>query len=449
MSSREAYGVRVRRGLAVFGMAACGFAAGPAAAQQTVPAPPAQEEIVVSLDEAIERALRNSPLVEQRAGAVRTAESGERNAFGSFLPNLSLSSGASLSSTERFDPNTATTVTGSNDSYSAGLSASLDVFTAGRRGAQLNQARAQIDAAEAALIEQRYNVALIAKRAFFEVLRSEETRRIAEARVDRAQQVLAAAENRVRVGTATRSDELRAQLELNQARQALLQASTQRRNAAFTLGATIGVDAPVGARLDEALEPQPLALSRDAIVDIAVGNAPVVIAAEASLLANEAAVRASRTQYFPTLRVTSGYDWFNQERSFVDGRTSWNLRLGLSYPIFNGFAREDAIERAQVQARLGRVQLEDARRQARANAERAYAALELAEQQIALAEEAVAVASEDMRVQQERYRLGVSTILEQVTSQISVAEAELNLVAARYDYQLARAELEALLGREL
>jgi outer membrane protein len=407
------------------------------------------EELVISLDEAVDRALRNSPLVEQRAGAVRTAASGERTAFGSFLPNLSLTSGTSLASTERFDPNTATTVTGSNDSYSAGLSASMDLFTAGRRGAQLNQARAQTDAAEAALLEQHFNVALIAKRAFFDVLRTDETLRIAESRVERAQQVLAAAENRVRVGTATRSDELRAQLELNQARQALLQSQTQRRNAAFTLGATVGMDGPVGARLDHALEPTPLGVSREAIVDMAIGNAPGVLAAEASLLANEAGVRASRTQYFPTLRVSSGYDWFNQERSFVDGRTSWNVRFSLNYPIFNGFAREDAIERAQVQARVGRVQLEDARRQARANAERAYAALELAEQQIALAEEAVAVSTEDMRVQQERYRLGVSTILEQVTSQISLAEAELNLIAARYDYQLARAELEALLGRNL
>jgi outer membrane protein len=273
--------------------------------------------------------------------------------------------------------------------------------------------------------------------------------RIAEARVERAEQGLAAAEHRVRLGTATRSDELRARLELNQARQSLLQAETQRRNAAYSLGATVGAEGPVGARLEQPLTLEPLAISRDAIIDLAVANSPRVVTAGASLQASEAGVRAARTQYFPTLRVSSGYDWFNQERSLNDGRTSWNLRLGLSYPIFNGFAREDAVERAQVQARTNQAQLDDARRQVRATAERAYAALELAEQQITLAQEAVDVASEDLRVQQERYRLGVSTILEQVTSQISLAEAELNLIAARYDYQLARAELEALLGRTL
>jgi outer membrane protein len=417
----------------------------PAALSAQVPA----DELVVTLDEAIERAVQSSPLMQQRLGAITTAASGERTAIGSFLPSLSLSSGASLSSTERFDPNLGTTVTGSSDSYSAGLSMGMDVFTAGRRGAQLRQARAQVDAAEASFVEQRFNVTLAAKRAFFEVLRAEETIRISEARVDRAEQGLAAAENRVRVGTATSSDALRARLELNQARQSLLQAQTQRRNAAFTLGATIGHDGPVGARLAEPLEPEPIAASREQLVDLAMAAAPVVATAEATVLANQAAVRASRTQYFPTLRASSGYDWFNQERSLNDGRTSWGLRLSLSYPIFNGFAREDAVERAQVQARVSQSQLDDTRRQIRANVERAFANIELAEQQIVLAQEAVDVATEDLRVQQERYRLGVSTILEQVTSQISVAEAELNLVAARYDYQIALAELEALLGREL
>jgi outer membrane protein len=407
------------------------------------------EPPVVTLDEAITRALQHSASLTQRAGAVRAAESGERTAFGAFLPSISLSSGASVSSTERFNPQTNTTVSGSSDSYSAVLSASVDLFTAGRRGAQLNQARAVTDAAEASLLEQRFAVTLIVKRVFFDVLRAEETVRVAEARIERAEQGLAAAETRLRVGGATRSDELRARLELNQARQSLLQAEAQRRSASFALGSVVGIEGAVGARLDEALEPRALDHTPDELVMFALANAPALTAAQANVLANEAGVRVSRTQYFPSLRLTSGYDWFNQNASFDGGRTSWNFRVGLSYPIFNGFVREDAVERANVQARNARAQLDETRRQVRADAERVLAALDVAEQQITLAAEAVVVAEEDLRVQQERYRLGASTILDQVISQTALAEAELGLIAARYDYQLARAELEALVGREL
>src|SRR5690606_2245115 len=116
-------------------------------------------------DEVVQRAIQSSPQVIQAQGAVQTSEAGELSAIGAFLPNLNLSSGAALSSTQRFDPNTNTNVTGSSDSYSAGISTGIDLFTGGRRGAQLTQARAETRASEASLVEQRYAVTRNAKAA--------------------------------------------------------------------------------------------------------------------------------------------------------------------------------------------------------------------------------------------------------------------------------------------
>ncbi len=238
-------------------------------------------EPVVTLDEAVEAALRHSPQVVQAIGAVRNAESAERNAWGAFLPNLSLSSGASLSSTERFNPQTNTSVTGSSDSYSAGVSSQLQIFTGGRRGAELDGARAQTLAANAALVEQRYALILTTKRAFFDVLRTDDLIRVAEARVQRAQEGLDAATHREQVGTGTRSDVLRARLEVTNARQSLLQARNQRRTAAFALGRLVGVDGAVGARLDAPLDPTPLELDSDELLELVLENAPAVRAAVA------------------------------------------------------------------------------------------------------------------------------------------------------------------------
>lgn len=403
----------------------------------------------VTLDQAIELALRHSPQVAQAAGAVHNAESAERSAWGAFLPNLSMSSGASRSSSERFNPQTNTTVTGSSDSYNAGLSASVELFTGGRRGAELRRSRTQTTASEAAFIEQRYAVILSAKRAFFDVLRADELIRVAEARVQRAQEVLDAARRRSEVGSGTQSDVLRSQLELNNARQALLQAQNQKRTATFALGRLVGADGAVDARPTTPLEPAPLAVSREELVEIVVNQAPGVRAAEAAAGAAEAMARAARAQYLPTISASGGYDMFNQEPTLAGSRKSWSLRVGLSYPIFNRFQREDNVGRASVQAGVARTQLLDERRAARAELERVQAALELAEQRIALTEEAVRVAAEDLRVQQERYRLGVSTILDHMTSQANLVQAEVDRIAARYDYQIARAELEALVGRDL
>ena len=125
------------------------------------------------------------------------------------------------------------------------------------------------------------------------------------------------------------------------------------------------------------------------------------------------------------------------------------MSLSLSYPIFNGFQRESSIDRAQYTLRVSRLQEDDARLAARESADAALQNLLTAEQAILIAEDAAFVAAEDLRVVRERYSVGAATILDVLTSQNAQTQADVDVVTARYDYILARAELEAILGREL
>ena len=58
-------------------------------------------------------------------------------------------------------------------------------------------------------------------------------------------------------------------------------------------------------------------------------------------------------------------------------------------------------------------------------------------------------AREDLRVQQERYRVGAATILDLLTSQAALTEAEVTVIQTRFTYLIARAQLEATVGRTL
>jgi outer membrane protein TolC len=408
---------------------------------------PTREEL--SLQDVVTRALRQSPEMVQATSSVTTANSSERVAFGAFLPSLSLTSSAGRASTERFNPTTNTTVTGSNDSYSAGLSAGVDLFTGGRRGAELKRADAATDAAEATLVERTFAVTLSAKQAYFDVARAGELGRVAQARLERAQEGLTAAQRRLQVGSATRSDVLRAQLEENNAKQALATAQSQERTAAFALARLVGSETPVYAQAFKAQVPRPLSISEAELTSLVSEQAPAVTTAEANYEASRASASAARAQYLPTLRLSGGYDWFNQDPAFNGGNLSWTMRVGLSYPLFNGFTREDNVARAEATARNASATAADAHLKARADFERVMNALKLAEEQVALSTQAVEVAREDLRVQEERYRLGMSTILDRITSQVNLMDAENNEVAARYDYEIARAQLEALIGRQL
>ncbi|WP_025413244.1 TolC family protein [Gemmatirosa kalamazoonensis] len=407
--------------------------------------------LTVTLDEAVQLALRVSPDLARDTGAVRTAAAAERTARAAFLPTLSLESSI-LRSTTPSPLSQPGALGGVADRTSAaGLAANLDLFTGGRRGAERRRAAAIRDASDAGLVARRFEVTLEAERAVFDALRAADQLRVGKARVARAEQGLAYAKHRHDAGVATRSDELRARLELSQARQALAQTDGALRTARWALGRVVGADGPVDAKAVDSLAPHPLALDDTAIVALVADRAPLVQSAEAADRAATATVRSARARYAPTVQLGGAYRVVGQPSAPTVGPRDpvWALRLGMSYPLFDGFQREETVTRARVESDVAGSALRDTRRAARLEAERSLEALHVAQERIALAEEGVQVATEDLRVVTVRYQNGAASILDLITSQTNLSGAESSLVDARFDYAVARAELSALAGRPL
>ncbi|HEX7940014.1 MAG TPA: TolC family protein [Gemmatimonadaceae bacterium] len=412
---------------------------------------PGSDSLRVRVDSSLDlptvvgRALIVSPATTTSDEGITTARSENRVAWSAYLPSLTASA-TSLSS-DILTP--AGVGLSSANSMSAGLSSSIDLFTGLRRGADRARAVADLNAAEATNVSQRYTVTLSATRAFYDVLRGGELVAVADARVARAERGLRYALDRVQAGTATKSDELRARLELTVAQQQRLAAMDTMQTATLVLGRTVGADGPIGARAPASLDPRPLALDDSAIVRFATESSPSVKAATAAVRASESATRSAKSVYAPGIKLTGGYAWANTSPVLTATHPGWQLALGTTFPLFNGYVREDAVTRAESQASIARVTALDVRRQVRTEAKRLLSALSLATEGIRLATEAQSVAQEDLRVQTERYRAGISTSLDQLTSELALTQAELGLVAARYNYQVVRAQLEALVGRQL
>lgn len=442
------------------GVLASALAIAPAAAAQTTPSgqaavsaqtSAAQTARAVTLEQALQMAHENNPQVVSATGAISSAQAAERSARGAYLPSLSANAGTSLAGANVFGtPAAGTTLGGTSDAYSAGLSASWDVYTGGRRGAEREAAQAGTRAAQATLTAQRADVSLDVERAFYEVLRTEDLAAVAQSRIQRAQEGQTAAQQRLQLGSATRSDLLRAQLELNTARGALLQAQTERDAARLALGRLVGAEDAVTATRGAESRFEPLGdAEAAALLESVQAEAPMVLAARAQTESAAAGVDAARSQYLPSVSISSGYNWRNENPAWNQSQASWSVGVGVSYPIFNGYQREERVVRARAQQTAAQATLADALRAVRTDAARALGQLRLAEQRIDLAEQAEATAREDLRVQRERYRLGSTTILELLTSQEALVQAETDVVTARYDAQVARAELQALAGRAL
>ena len=403
----------------------------------------------VSLDEAIDLALVRSPQMLQQDQAVDNAELARRSAWASFLPSLSASTSGSLRSANVLDPNTGQIVGGSSDSYGAGVSSRVTIFQGGTRFVEMNRTDADMQAAIARRENQRFNVTLQTKNFFFNALRQTDLLEVARQRVEQAQQNLEIVRARSQVGRATISDSLRARLDLVNAEQGVLQGETTLRAAEFALGRQIGASAAVVPLRPSSLEPTMLPLAEIEIMQLAESGSPTVIAATQAANAASANVRAAKASFLPTISMNTGYNWNNQDRSFTGGKTSWSLGFSMSYPIFNNFQRQSSVDRAQFSYQVSRLQEDDARLAARQQADNALYSLRTAERAIEIAEEAARVAAEDLRVVRERYAVGVATILDVLISQSAASQADATVITSRYDYVIARAELEAILGRGL
>jgi len=416
-------------------------------AAQAPAAPPPQE---VTLPEAIRRALEVEPAVVQARGDVRNAAVGERAAWGAFLPTISAGGASSQASANRYNQATGQIVTvPTGSSYSGSVALSLDLFDGFRRFANRGAAAATADAAAAGLVSQRYQVILETEQAFDSASASEELVRVAEAQLKRAGQQLQMVTDKLHAGSATRSDSLRAAVDLGNARLSLLQAQANLATAQASLGRRIGVEAAVRAVPDTALLAFP---DTTGVRAEAMSRSPQVQQAEAQAKAAQAQVSAARSQYWPTLSASyrNGYTGFDAPWSTTQSYVNnWTLQFSLSWTLFNGFTREASQVAASVQRDVANAQAADLRRQTNAQLTQQLAALTTAAAQMDISRANVAAASEDLRVQQQRYRVGVATILDLLTSEANLTQAEVSLVQARFGYLLARARLEALVGRSL
>ncbi|HYT83115.1 MAG TPA: TolC family protein [Gemmatimonadales bacterium] len=419
--------------------------AAPAPAQQA----PAPRHLEVTLAEAIQRAQQVQPAMVQALGTERSAGASQRSALGSYLPTVSVNASTAKGNTGRTDNNTGLFIPPVR-SYSGSFSANVELFDGFRRIANVRAASASQDAAGAGVVNQRFQVTLQTKQAFYNALATEELVRVAESQVRRAQQQLQISVEKLRAGSATRSDSLRSTVDYGNARIALLQAQANLATAQANLGRQVGVDQPVRAVPDSALPGLPdTTVVRASPLD----DAPQVRQTEAQASAARAQVWTARAQYWPSLTVSYSDNRQGtkspQVPLFDNFPDSYSWRFGVTWTLFNGFVREQQQVSASVARDNAEATAADTRRQVNAQLTQQIAAMTTAYAKIDIARANVAAATEDLRVQNERYRVGAATILDLLTSQTALTTAEGNLVQSRFDYLIARAQVEALLGRAL
>jgi len=400
----------------------------------------------VTLAEALRRATGLDPIYVAALGQVDNAVWARRSAFSVFiLPSVTLSTDAT-----RYSPPFFNFGTLSLQKYSvqAAVTARYDLFTGGQKLAELSRSAAALEGAHAGELQARFASALLTEADYNAVLANRELARVARDRTRRAEEQLAVARARVATGAAVQTDSLQLRLELNRARVVLLQQESALRVSRLELGRRIGATGPVDAVAGDTLVLPELPLSlADAITD-AAAQGPSYRQAAANERAAAASYRAQLGAYLPRASVSWTRTAFDNR--FVPTLRSFNaLTLNVSFPPWDNARREVALSVARVNRDVARAIRDDMDRAVQHDVTAAYDGYATARASTELASEGLAVARENFRVQQSRYGAGATTILDLLEGEVSLSQAEAQLVQSRYATRLALAGLEAILGRRL
>jgi outer membrane protein len=277
------------------------------------------------------------------------------------------------------------------------------------------------------------------------ILRALATRDAAKTRVALAQRLYEQAGELQKTGIGLNIDTVRANVELQNERQNLIDAETLTHTTQYGLAALLDLprdqDLEVADRLDFYDLP---ALDKQSLLDQALTTRPEIRSLNSQRRIAKLTTDAAGEQRLPQLDF-SGF-WFYQGSRFNNGIPAYTYALSLEFPLFTG----GRIRAEEARAKLEEQHVAETRRQLEAQivaeVKSALDELTAARNSVDVANLGLQLAQEEVAQAERRFAAGVTTNVEVITAQDALARASDNQIGALYQFNLARASLARATG---
>jgi outer membrane protein len=307
-------------------------------------------------------------------------------------------------------------------------------------------AREQANASRATSLSTREQVILLVVSQYIGALRAMATVEASQSRVDLAQALYDQAADLQKEGVGTGIDTLRANVELQNERQALLVAQTDRDSSLYALSRLLNLDPHQEITLADSLSffdtPQP---DVNASMDEALAARQEWKALDSQVKAAQHDKKASQDLRLPTLRVDG--NWAYEGTRLNNGIPVYNYQASLDVPIFTGGRTHAEIVRADLQLKVLDQQKSDLRNQISLDVKTALLNLKSARNQVEVATLGVQLAKEEVDQARDRFKAGVANNIEVIQAQDALARANDNQIAALYRFNQARADYARSIGQ--
>ncbi len=400
----------------------------------------------LTLTDAVEIALRNSPVTRESWAAARAAAARIGQERADLYPEIDLR--ADYQKVEQ-------TAVGGQFAFSqttSGPAAELSwmLLDFGGRRAGIDQTRRALQAADWTHNQAIQDVVLSVEVAYYAFLSAKARLDATAATVEEAETNLKAANDRHDAGVATIADVLQAKTVLSQAQLANLVADGEIRVLAGTLATSLGL--PANTALDVGSVPtaapvKEVGATIEQLVERALAGRPDLLAERARFLEAQSRIDAARSDRWPTLELSGSID-----RTYFIGSSvepyadNWAAALMLKWKVFDGLRRRYAIHEAREDAAAARARAEAREQLVILEVWRAYQDVITAARRVETSGDLLASAEQNGSVALGRYREGVGSILDLLTAQALLASARAQTISAHTDWYLAVARLAHATG---
>ncbi len=278
------------------------------------------------------------------------------------------------------------------------------------------------------------------------ILRALATRDAANARVALAQRLYEQATELQKTGIGLNIDTVRANVELQNERQNLIDAETLTHTTKYGLAALLDLPRDQDLEVADHLDFYDLpVLEKQALLDQALTARPEIRSLNSQQRIAKLTTDSAGEQRLPQLDF-SGF-WFYQGSRFNNGIPAYTYALSLEFPLFTG----GRIRAEEARAKLEEQHVAETRRQLEAQivneVKSALDELTAARNSVDVANLGLELAQEEVAQAQRRFAAGVTTNVEVITAQDELARANDNQIAALYQFNLSRASLARATGQ--
>ncbi|HXQ98374.1 MAG TPA: TolC family protein [Candidatus Limnocylindrales bacterium] len=307
-------------------------------------------------------------------------------------------------------------------------------------------ARETATASKSDSLSTREQVILLVVSQYIGTLRAVANVQASQSRVELAQALYDQAADVQKEGVGTGIDTLRANVELQNEKQRLLEAEADRDTSLFGLSRLLNLDPRQVIELGDSLSffdtPQPDAL---ASIESALGERQEWKALQQRLKAAGLEKKASQYSRLPKVDFTG--NWAYDGSSSTTGIPTYNYQAGVSVPLFTGGRIHAEIVKADLEIQKLQQQRDDLRNQIALDVKTALINLDSARSQVAVANLGVQLSKEEVDQARDRFKAGVANNIEVIQAQDSLARANDNQIAALYRFNQARADYARSIGQ--